>query len=179
MSIHEKTMFHNRPRLHVEWDYTTNHNIKRHDNNPTLVEKQTPTHTHPVFHTNRSTWWSSNTQEWATTPKVMWTRSGTTKPFYDPGTLGGTDMVYFVRVNNETEGTTLAANLNLPLMHYIYKTAKWSGFGNERIFTRLPNLPRNQTLTEHELNNLFHLTQEEIAHVSNTLTPRRRKTQRT
>ena len=176
MSIHSKAMFSKRPRLPVEWDYVVGHNIRRYDNNPTLVEEQTDSHVYPMFHTNRSTWWSSVQQEWASELKVMWTRSGYTKPFYDPGVLGGTDMVYFVRVNTEAEGLALASNLNLSLMRYIYKTAKWSGFGNERVFAGLPDLPRDRALTEEELNDTFGLTEEEVDYVTAAVAPRRRKT---
>lgn len=50
------------------------------------------------FHTNNITWWSSRRQEWAPKPKVMWTHSGYTKPFFDNGVNGGTDMAYYVLV---------------------------------------------------------------------------------
>lgn len=175
MSIHGKVMFTPRTRLRVEWDYVAAHNIRRYDKEPTLVEEPTPNHPHPVFHTNRSTWWSSIRQDWANALKVMWTRSGYTKPFYDPGTLGGTDMVYYVRVGTGEEGRNLAANLNTELFQYIYKTAKWSGFGNERVFSHLPAVPRYEKLTNEEMFDLFELTQEEVAYVRATVAPRRRK----
>lgn len=108
--------------------------------------------------------------------KVMWTRSGYTKPFFDPGRLGGTDMVYFVRVGSETEGLALAANLNSELFRYVLKTAKWSGFGNERVFAGLPELPRDRGLSNEEMFDLFELTSEEVDYVRAALEPRRRTT---
>jgi len=107
----------------------------------------------------------------------MWTRSGYTKPFFDAGTLGGTDMVYFIRVATDAEGEALAANLNTKLFRYVYKTAKWSGFGNERVFSRLPDIPRDRTLTDHEMFQLFGISKEEVDYVERALEPRRRKTQ--
>lgn len=175
LSIHSKVMFSKRPRLQVEWDYVTAHNIRRYDDDPTLVEEKTPDHPFPVFHTNRSTWWSSVRQDWADCPKVMWTRSGYTKPFFDPGLMGGTDMVYFVRVNSESEGTSLAANLNSELLRYILRTAKWSGFGNERVFVGLPDLPREAALADEQVYGLFEITAEEVEYVRSALAPRRRK----
>lgn len=175
MSIHRKVMFASSPRLTVEWDYVTAHNIRRREKEPTLVEHRTDTHIYPVFHTNRSTWWSSIRQDWADELKVMWTRSGYTKPFFDAGVHGGTDMVYFVRVKSEAQGRALAANMSLPLMQYIYKTAKWSGFGNERVFAGLPDLPRERVLSEGELCDYFHLTEEEAEYVEAIVAPRRRK----
>ena len=176
LGIHAKVMFSVDRKLDVEWDYVTAHNIRRYDPVPTLVEERSESHPYPVFHTNRSTWWSSTRQEWADCLKVMWTRSGYTKPFYDPGILGGTDMVYFVRVDSDTDGQALAANLNSKLFQYIYKTAKWSGFGNERVFSGLPDLPRDKEMTDAEMYDYFGLDQEEITYVEQALVPRRRKT---
>ena len=175
MSIHTKVMFSGRPKLGVEWDYVTAHNIRRYDKEPTLVEEPDELHPHPIFHTNRSTWWSSIRQDWASDLKVMWTRSGYTKPFYDAGVHGGTDMVYYVRVQSEDEGQALAANLNSQVMQYIYKTAKWSGFGNERVFAGLPDVPRTHALTDDEMDSFFGLDPEEVAYVRAAVAPRRRK----
>jgi hypothetical protein len=175
LSIHQKVMFSNSPKLRVEWDYVTAHNIRRYDPVPSLLETCDEAHPYPVFHTTRSVWYSSVRQDWADEPKVMWTRSGYTLPFFDPGELGGTDMVYFIRVSSPQEGKALAANMNLKLMKYIYKTAKWSGFGNERVFTALPEIPRERHLSDSELFDFFGLTSEEVKHVEQSLEPRRGK----
>ena len=177
LSIHQKVMFANLPRLTVEWDYVSAHNIRRYDPIPSLVETQDETHPYPVFHTNRSTWYSSIRQEWADHLKVMWTRSGYTLPFFDSGELGGTDMVYFTRVASHDEGKALAANMNSKLMKYIYRTAKWSGFGNERVFAALPDLPRERPMSDVELFDYFDLTREEMNYVEQFMEPRRRKTE--
>lgn len=169
LSIHRKVVFSHRAKLHVEWDYVTCHNIRLRDPSSTLSRHQTETHVFPVFHTNAQTWWSSIRQEFAGEPKVMWTRSGYTKPFYDAGQLGGTDMAYFVRVSGDTEGRALAHNMNLLLMRYIYQTARWSGFGNERVFANLPDLPRDSCLTDDALFAWFGLTPEEVSHVRHLL----------
>lgn len=175
MSVHSKVMFSGRDVLPVEWDYVTAHNIRRHDTEPTLVDAPSPGHPHAVFHTNNKTWWSSVRQSWADERKVMWTRSGYTKPFYDPGKLGGTDMVYFVRVASDEEGENLAHNLNTELFRYIYKTAKWSGFGNERVFAGLPDIPRDRKMQDYQMYEFFDLSEEEVNYVRRSLEPRRRK----
>ena len=95
----------------------------------------------------------------------MWTRSGYTKPFYDAGTMGGTDAVYYVPVETDEAGANLAHNLNLPLMRFIFATARWSGFGNERVFVSLPDLPRDRALSDGELFSMFELSDSEVAHV--------------
>jgi hypothetical protein len=164
IAVHRKVVFESEPKLAVEKDYVTCHNIllRRSDS---LSKVPTDRHVHPVFHTNRQTWWSSILQDFAEVPKVMWTRSGYTKPFYDPGTVGGTDMVYFVRVESDDDGRALAHNLNRTLMRYIFMTGKWSGFGNERVFHALPDLPRDRCMTDEEMFDWFALTEEEVAHV--------------
>lgn len=175
MSIHSKVMFADHPPLKVEWDYVVCHNIRRYGKNPTLVTEPSSDHPYPVFHTNNATWWSSIRQDWADLPKVMWTRSGYTKPFYDDGVHGGTDMAYYVLVANPDEGEALAANMNTELLRYIYRTAKWSGFGNERVFAGLPDLPRDRVLSDDEMFSRFELTDEEVSYVRESLAPRRRK----
>ena len=175
ISIHRKVMFTPRPLLPVEWDYVVCHNVRRHDERPTLVTEASPTHPHPVFHTNNLTWWSSIRQDWADDLKVMWTRSGYTKPFFDAGVHGGTDMVYFVRVPSESQGKALAANLQSMLFQYIFRTARWSGFGNERVFAALPRLPQDRACDDDEMFALFGLSEEEVAYVRQAMEPRRRK----
>jgi len=165
LAVHRKVVFHPKRKLAVNWDYVTCHNIRMKDQDTTLSRTQTAKHIYEVFHTNAQTWWSSIRQPFADRRKVMWTRSGYTKPFYDPGTLGGTDMAYYVLVDTDDEGRALAHNLNRDLMRFIYKTARWSGFGNERVFASLPDLPRDRMLTDDELFALFSLTDAEVAHV--------------
>jgi len=165
LSIHRKVMFHPEAKLDVRWDYVTCHNIRLRDHESTLSRIPTNRHIHKVFHTNRQIWWSSLPQDFAAKRKVMWTRSGYTKPFYDPGTMGGTDAVYYVPVDSDEEGANLAHNLNLSLMRYIYKTAKWSGFGNERVFASLPNLTRAVSMSDADVFARFSLSPVEVAHV--------------
>jgi hypothetical protein len=169
LSIHRKVMFRPAHKLGVQWDYVTCHNIRLKDSDSILSLDRTERHVYKVFHTNRQTWWSAVRQPWAGRLKVMWTRSGYTKPFFDRGTMGGTDAVYYVVVQNDEEGETLAHNLYLALMRYIYATAKWSGFGNERVFASLPDLPRDLRLSDDELFDRFGLSVEEAEHVRERL----------
>jgi len=162
--IHEKVMFQSRARLDVRWDYVTCHNIRIHDSD-TLSRERTRRHKYPVLHTNKQTWWSSIQQEFATKKKVMWSRSGYTKPFLDRGLLGGTDMAYYVLVSSVRAGVRLEKILNLSLFQYIYATAKWSGFGNERVFRLLPSVPEDVEPTDSAVFQYFELTEEEVSRV--------------
>lgn len=95
----------------------------------------------------------------------MWSRSGYTKPFYDNGVYGGTDMIYYVLVDDDIIGKNLENNLNTKLMKYLFKTAKWSGFGNEKVFCALPNLPTDCAMSNLQMYELFNLTKEEQSYV--------------
>lgn len=98
----------------------------------------------------------------------MWTRSGYTKPFYDDGTRGVTDLGYYVLVNTKQSGLILEHNLNLKLFKYILKTARWSGFGNDKVFYALPKVPEKK-YTDQELYTYFKLTQKEVTYIENYL----------
>lgn len=166
LSIHQKVMFASTKKLVVEWDFVTCHNslLKK----GALSKEKTSDHVYPVFHTNKQTWWSKKLQPWANKPKVMWTQSGYTKPFFDAGQLGGTDMAYYVVVKNQREGAALAHNLNTLLFRYMFTTAKWSGFGNKTVFINLPALPKHK-MSDEELFRYFNLDEKEIAYVCKIL----------
>jgi hypothetical protein len=167
MNVHKKFMFKSKKYLPVKWDYVTCHNIllRRSDS---LSKEETTDHKYPVFHTNKQIWWSSIRQEFGNAKKVMWTRSGYFKPFYDDGVMGGTDMVYYIEVPDQNSGLNLAHNLNLLLPQYIMRTAKWSGFGNEKVFARLPLMPFTQMCDE-EMFGFFKLNKKEAEYVSQYL----------
>jgi hypothetical protein len=132
----------------------------------TISETKTSTHIYPVHHTNNKTWYSSIKQDFADKKKVMWSRSGYTKPFYDNGTLGGTDMCYYILVNTDKEGEQVNNFLNSDLMTYVFKTAKWSGFGNEIVFSNIPKVDLSKCKTQQDYYSLFGITQQEIDYIN-------------
>ena len=165
LSIHNKVMFEIREHLDVRYDYVTCHNVNLLRGTDIISKTQSDEFIHPILHTNKQTWYSRIRQDWASKKKVMWSRSGYTKPVYDDGILGGTDMVYYVLVNNKESGENLTHNLNIMLMRYILKTAKWSGFGNEKVFCRLPNLPIDCKMSDDDMFNFFNITEQERDYV--------------
>lgn len=158
LSIHNKVMFSTKNKESVRHDYVTCHNITL---GKTLSKEKTDRFIYPTFHTNKQIWWTSLDQECRTKNKVMWTRSGYTKPFFDPGYYGATDMVYWIEID---DGTGLAHNLNSKLMQYIFNSAKWSGFGNEIVFQNIPYLS-TRAFTDDELYALFDLDEREVEYV--------------
>lgn len=160
LSIHEKVMFSNKEKLDVRWDYVTCHNILIHKSN-TLSKTETQSHVYPLLHTNGQIWWSSVKQDFSGKNKVMWSRSGYTKPFFDRGLLGGTDMVYYVLVSTIAEGMKLEQILNSQLFRFVFQTARWSGFGNERVFRLLPNVLEVPSTTDDSIFDFFSLSSKE------------------
>jgi len=167
ISIHTKVIFNSKNKLNVKYDYVTCHNVQLKDDNSPISKTQNTIFKYPIFHTNPQIWYSKVKQDFADKKKVMWTRSGYTKPFYDDGKLGGTDMAYYVLVSSEEEGNNLVNNLNTQLFEYIFATARWSGFGNELVFKSIPDLPKDKTLSDQEMFALFNLTDKEIEYVNN------------
>ena len=136
-----------------------------------LSETKTPEHIHPAFHTNNKVWYSSRRQVFADKKKVMWSRSGYVKPVFDDGMYGCTDMGYYILVNSNDEGRRLVDFLTSNLMKYIFKTAKWSGFGNELVFSSIPNIDLSKDMTEKECYKLFGITATEQSYILSILNP--------
>ena len=141
----------------------------------TVSETKTKDHVYPILHTNTKTWYSSLKQTFATKQKVMWSRSGYTKPFFDNGQLGCTDMGYYILVNSEKEGRRLEKFLNSKLMQYIFKTAKWSGFGNELVFSSIPQIDLSVDYSELDYYKLFNISKQEIEFIERSFLPKKRK----
>jgi len=134
--------------------------------NISLSEVKTDIHIFPVFHTNNKIWYSSKQQDFSNKKKVMWSRSGYFKAFYDSGNLGCTDMGYYILVDSDEEGINLKNFLNCRLMQYIFKTAKWSGFGNEIVYSSIPLFPLNKKYNDKDIFKYFNLTNEEIDYLN-------------
>lgn len=140
-----------------------------------VSKEKTDKHTHPILHTNSQVWYSSVKQSFAGKKKVMWSRSGYTKPFFDNGELGCTDMGYYILVNSKSEGKRLESYLNSKLMRYIFKTAKWSGFGNEKVFCSIPKIDLAKPQSDKDIFDVFDISKEEQSYIDSVLNPQRGK----
>lgn len=169
LSIHRKVVFNRKESLNVRYDYVTCHNVNILRKTDIISKTKDDEYVHPILHTNKQIWYSKIRQDFADKKKVMWSRSGYTKPFYDDGILGGTDMAYYVLVSSDECGENLVHNLNSKLIRYILTTAKWSGFGNEKVFRSLPNLPTDRKMSDVEIYLLFGLTDKEREYVENNV----------
>lgn len=170
LSIHKKVMFDTLQKLSIHKDYVTCHNALLKKENSSLSKTKTDKHIYPVFHTNKQVWYSSILQPFSDKKKVLWTRSGYQKPFYSSKTLGVTDLSYFILVDNDNEGKYYEKYLNSELLQYIFKSAKWSGFGNDKVFYALPDINQknlNDFLTDNDIYKIFNITHDEIKFIKN------------
>jgi len=165
LSIHRKVIFETQDKLDVRYDYVNCHNVNILRGTGVINKTQSEEFKYPILHTNKQIWYSKVRQDWAPKKKVMWSRSGYTIPFYDDGVLGGTDMAYYVFVSDQTSGENLVYNLNSLLLRYIFKTAKWSGFGNEKVFCKLPNIPTHSKMTDDDIFDYFQIIEQEREYV--------------
>ena len=149
--------------------------LKRGSVDISVSETQTQRHIHPLLHTNNKTWYSSKLQTFAGHKKVMWSRSGYVKPFYDNGKLGCTDMGYYILVDSDLEGERLVGFLSSDLMKYVFKTAKWSGFGNELVFSEIPKIDLTRNMKNQDYYELFGISKQEQVHVQSILNPQKPK----
>jgi len=166
INIHNKVIFDTEDKLDVRFDYVKCHNVKIKNDDSPISKTKDEIYCYPILHTNSQVWYSKVRQDWADYKKVMWSRSGYMKPFYDNGVHGGTDMVYYVPVSSDQEGENLVHNLNTKLFVYLMKTAKWSGFGNEKVFKSIPKIT-DMKYSEEEICDRFGLTQDERKYVEN------------
>ena len=146
---------------------------KRKSAKITISKEMTSEKIYPLLHTNKQTWFSSIKQGFSDSKKVMWSRSGYTKPFFDNGTLGSTDMGYYILVASNQEGEDLEKFLNSDLMSYVFKTAKWSGFGNEKVFCSIPVYDYSNGLGNSDIYSFFDISEEEVGYIDSVLNPTR------
>ena len=85
--------------------------------------------------------------------------------FDETGDIFGDSMALDVLVDREEEGKYIENILTSKLFTYIFKTAKWSGFGNDKVFYSLPKIPHKK-YTDIELFTHFGLTGTEVAYLS-------------
>lgn len=162
--IHNKVINSKFDKLKVQGD-TTCHSDHKHKK---LSDSQDSVYKYKTHHTNAQTKFSKLKSKDFDKKKVLWSLSGYFKPFYDPGTIGSTEVCQYIVVNSDTEAENLLSYLNSKLYQYIVITGKWSGFLNGRVIEGLPELP-NKPYTDQELYKLFNLSQDEINIVENAV----------
>ena len=99
--------------------------------------------------------------------KVLMSRSGYLKPFYDNGILGVGGDCFSILVENEEEGNYIIKLLESKLYTFYININKWSGFHHLKVLQDLPYIKINDI---HDIYNYFNLTNDEINFIESVIT---------
>lgn len=95
--------------------------------------------------------------------KVLMSRSGYLKPFYDDGVIGIGGDCFACLVNNEIEGQKIIKLLNSKLYNFYIETNKWSGFHNKEVLQDLPNIINElDEINDESIYKYFKITEDDI-----------------
>lgn len=95
--------------------------------------------------------------------KVLMSRSGYLKPFYDNGIIGVGGDCFSCLVKDEVEGNKIIELLNSKLYKFYIETNKWSGFHNKKVLQDLPNIVNKiENINDTNIYEYFDITEEEI-----------------
>ena len=94
--------------------------------------------------------------------KVLMSRSGYLKPFYDNGILGVGGHCLACLVKDEYEGNKIIQLLNSKLYTFYIETNKWSGFHNKKVLQDLPNIVNEiEHINDKNIYRYFEITEKE------------------
>lgn len=95
--------------------------------------------------------------------KVLMSRSGYLRPFYDNGNIGVGGDCFACLVKNKTEGENIIKMLNSKLYQFYIQVNKWSGFHNKKVLQDLPNIINKiKVINDKNIYSYFGLTKDEI-----------------
>jgi hypothetical protein len=103
--------------------------------------------------------------------KVLMSRSGYLKPFYDNGIIGVGGDCFACLVKDETEGEKIIELLNSKLYKFYIETNKWSGFHNKEVLQDLPNIVNelDDEFSDENIYGYFKITNEEIKLIESSI----------
>jgi hypothetical protein len=102
--------------------------------------------------------------------KVLMSRSGYLKPFYDNSILGVGGDCFACLVEDEIEGNKIIELLNSKLYKFYIETNKWSGFHNKEVLQDLPNIINKiDDVNDGNIYKYFELTNEEIKFIESSI----------
>ena len=98
--------------------------------------------------------------------KVLMSRSGYLKPFYDKGIIGVGGDCFACLVKDEIEGNKIVQLINSKLYTFYIESNKWSGFHNKEVLQDLPNILNDindiNDINDDNIYKYFNITNQEI-----------------
>jgi hypothetical protein len=157
------------------WNYTDKlefgKNQSHHSDREHVSTEKSKKFKYPIQNTGAGeTLWASEPHATQFKKKVLASRSGYLRPFYDNGTLGVSQDTFYMFVNSEKEAAYIIRLLNSNLMKFVLDATKTSGFFNHKLINTLP-YPKglSASFTDAELYAHFKLTNEEIKLIEDTI----------
>ena len=118
-----------------------------------------------LYHTNAKFKYGNIPHENQFRKKILFSKSGYIKPFYDKGLYGTTDAAFWIYVASKKEALNIINILTSKLYTFILTVSKWSGFNMPEVVYSLPYLNSNKFWTNSDIYKYFNLTQEEINYI--------------
>jgi len=147
-----------------------------HKIRPHVKKNKNDTFKYPLFNTsgNPYDYYSSKPHKNQYSKKIILSNSGKLSPFYDNGKLGTTQDSMYLLVNSKKEGGVILDALNSNLFKFFIQICKWGNFRNEApLFTFLKypdfNIIKESNLNNDFINKYYHLNENEINFIKNTL----------
>ncbi len=100
--------------------------------------------------------------------KVLMSRSGYLKPFYDNGVMGVGGDCFCCLVDNENDGNYIIKLLESKLYTFYININKWSGFHHLSVLQDIPYI-KIDNLNDKQIYEFFKLTEEEIDFVESII----------
>jgi site-specific DNA-methyltransferase (adenine-specific) len=122
---------------------------------------------HTIYHTNKNNgtyWFGETLNQYATTPKVIISLSGTYLPVFNNNT-GFSNMCLAVICKTDEEAKRAQFILSSKLYKFWVDMQKFSGFNPRKLILTLPELSLTKDWTDADMYQHFGLTQEEIDYV--------------
>lgn len=125
---------------------------------------------HPIQATSVQLVYSSKRCKNQKDVKVLMSRSGYLKPFYDNGIRGVGGDCFACLVEDKNEGNKIIELLNCKLYKFYIGTNKWSGFHNKVVLQDLPNIINEiESINDENIYKMFNLTEEEIKMIEGSI----------
>ena len=135
------------------------------------VSKERSTeHKYPIQATGVQIVYSTKKCKNQNNKKILMSRSGYLKPFYDNGIIGVGGDCFACLVRDENEGLKIIKLLNSKLYKFYIETNKWSGFHNKEVLQDLPNISNKlNDINDENIYGYFNITKDEIELIETTV----------
>ena len=136
---------------------------------PYMSNKKTDEFKYPIQATGVQIVYSSKICQYQTNKKVLMSRSGYLRPFYDNGVIGVGGDCYGCLVETQQEGEYIIKLLESKLYTFYININKWSGFHHVKVLQDMPYI-KIEDINDEKIYKYFNLNEEEIKFIESVIT---------